>query len=224
VLAGVAAWLIGEQTHRYAKLSQVAAENYQNTALLNAEMPGVLTVNGALTFGVLGAVLGLAMGLAGSLCGGPRGRPLAAALVGLLLGAVAGALPSAALMPWYWRHRNDDPATLNLLVPLLIHLGLWSGVGLAAGLAFGIGRGEAGAARLVQTSLAGLFGAMVGTTVFELVGAFLFPFDFTADPFSITPGSRLLARLCVAVFVGLAAVYALPRPAVSKGLRAQVPA
>src|SRR5206468_957345 len=75
LMAGVAAWLMGERTYQYAKLSKAAAENHQNPALLNTEMPGVMAVNGALTFGVLGAVLGLAMGLAGGLGGGPRARP-----------------------------------------------------------------------------------------------------------------------------------------------------
>jgi hypothetical protein len=217
LLAGVAAWLIGERTFQYAKLSKAASENYQNTSLLNAEMPDVLKVNGALTFGVLGAALGLAMGLAGSLCGLPRAHPIAGAFVGLLLGAAAGALPSVVIMPWYWRHRHDDPATVSLLVPLLIHLGLWSGAGLAAGLAFGIGRGQARPASLVQMTIAGLLGAMIGTAIFELAGAFLFPFDFTADPFSITPGSRLLARLCVSVFVGVAVIKALPQRSIQKG-------
>lgn len=210
LLSGLAAWLIGERTFQYARLSKAAAENYQDTARLNAEMPGVLIANGALTFGALGALLGAAMGLAGGLCGGPRGRPFAGALAGLALGAIAGALPSAPVMPWYWKHHGEDPATLNLLRPLLVHLGLWSGAGLAAGLAFGLGRGPSRPGWLVQAALAGLVGAMVGTFAFEMVGAILFPMDFTADPFSVTPVSRLLARLCVTLFVGVALIRVLP--------------
>ena len=95
-------------------------------------------------------------------------------------------------------------------MPLLIHLGLWSAVGLAAGLAFGIGSGASKPSRFVQTALGGLVGAMVGTVVFEVVGAGLFPMAHTPDPFSDTPGTRLLARLCVAGFVGLGVIRSLP--------------
>jgi hypothetical protein len=113
-------------------------------------------------------------------------------------------------MPWHWLHRNDDPATLDLLAPLLVHMGLWSATGLAAGLAFGIAARRMRPARLVESALAGMVGAMVGTFVFEIAGASLFPFAHTADPFSDTAGSRLLARLCVAGFIGLGVVRAIP--------------
>jgi hypothetical protein len=41
-------------------------------------------------------------------------------------------------------------------------------------------------------------------------GAFFFPSDHTADPVSDTPGTRVLARLCVAGFVGLGTLRAIP--------------
>ena len=159
---------------------------------------------------MLGGLLGLALGLAGGLAVRSAGRAALGAVVGLILGVVAGALPAFIVMPWHWEHRNDDPATLDLVAPLLIHLGLWSAAGLAAGLAFGIAARGFRPARLIEAAFAGLIGAMVGTFVFEMAGAFLFPFDHTADPFSDTPGTRLLARLCVAGFVGLGAIRALP--------------
>ena len=99
---------------------------------------------------------------------------------------------------------------LTCSCPLLIHLGLWSATGLVAGLAFGIGSQGFKPARLFEAALAGLVGAMVGTFVYEMVGAFLFPFDHTADPFSTTPGTRLLARVCIAGFVGLGAIRVAP--------------
>jgi hypothetical protein len=148
--------------------------------------------------------------LAGGLAGRSAGRAALAAFAGLILGTAAGALPSFIVMPWHWDHRNDDPATLDLLGPFLIHLGLWSAVGLAAGLAFGIGARGFKPARLLEAALVGLVGAIAGTFVFEMVGAIRFPFDHTADPFSDTPGTRLLARLCVAGFVGLGVIRALP--------------
>jgi hypothetical protein len=93
---------------------------------------------------------------------------------------------------------------------MLIHLALWSGVGLAAGLAFGIGSSGARPARLFKAALAGMIGAMLGTCIFEIVGAMLFPMDFTPRPFSATSSTRLLARLCVAGFVGLGVIRSLP--------------
>jgi hypothetical protein len=210
MLAGVAAWLVGESTFDYFKPSEAAAENYRDASALNREMLGVRARNGALTFGVLGGLLGLALGLAGGISRRSSHGALMGAVTGLILGTAAGALPSFGVMPWQWRHRNDDPSTTQLLMPLLVHIGLWSGVGLAAGLAFGIGSRGFTPSRLFEAALAGLVGAIVGTFVFEMMGALLFPLDHTADPFSETPSTRLLARLCVAVFVGLAAVRSFP--------------
>jgi hypothetical protein len=217
LLAGVAAWLVGEYTFDYFKPSLAASENYRNPTALNAEMPGVNARNGGLTFGALGGLLGLALGLAGGLCRRSIRWALTGAVAGLILGAAAGALPSFAVMPWQWRHRNDDPWTADLLVPMLIHLGLWSGVGLAAGLAFGIGSSGAKPSRLFEATLAGLVGAMLGTFVFEMVGAILFPLANTVNPFSATPGTRLLARLCIAGFVAVGAFRALPPPTKERG-------
>src|SRR5262245_45870049 len=161
LLAAAGAWAAGERTFDYFKASLAASENYRDQTGLNREMPGVNARNGALTYGVLGGLLGLALGAAGGLTGRSAGRAVLGAVAGLILGAAAGALPSFAVMPWHWRHRNDDPATLDLFVPLLIHLALWSGAGLAAGLAFGIGSQGSKPTRLIEAALAGLMGAML---------------------------------------------------------------
>jgi hypothetical protein len=218
LLAGVLAWLVGERTMNYARPSLAASENYRDRTALNAEMPRVDAINGALTFGALGAFLGLALGVGGGLTRLSLRGALIGAVAGVVLGTAAGVLPALAVMPWHWRHRNDDPSTTELLVPLLMHAALWSAAGLAAGLAFGIGRG-AGPARLLGAAFAGLVGALIGTFVFEMAGAFLFPYDHTPDPFSSTVGTRLLARLCVAAFVALAVIpeTAPARSRVEKG-------
>ncbi len=210
LLAGTGAWLVGERTFEYARPSRAAAANMRDYTALNQEMPGVNAINGALTFGVLGALLGLALGLGGGLFRRSASSAVIGALAGLILGAAAGALPSLVVMPWQWRHRNDDPATLDLLVPMLMHFALWGAVGLAAGLAFGIGSSGTRPFRLIEAALAGLAGAMLGTFVYEIAGAILFPFAQTTSPFSATSGTRLFARLCVAGFVALGAIRALP--------------
>src|SRR5262249_3452312 len=100
----------------------------------------------------------------------------------------------------------------DLLVPLLTHLALWSGTGLAAGLAFGIGSHMTPRSRLIGAALAGLAGAVLGTIVFDLGGAVLFPMVRTVDPFSLSAEARLMARLCLAGCVGLVAALSLPAP------------
>jgi hypothetical protein len=211
LLAGIAAWLVGERTMVYTRPSLAASENYRDSGPLNIEMLHVTAINGSLTFGALGALLGLAMGLGGGLSSGSAKSAISGAVVGLVLGAAAGALPSLVVMPWQWSHRNDDPANVELMMPLMIHFALWSLAGLAAGLAFGVGSSGFKPFRLFEAALAGLIGAMLGTFVYELAGASLFPFAQTTDPFSQTSGSRLFARLCVAGFVSLGMIRALPR-------------
>jgi hypothetical protein len=219
LLSGIAAWQVGEHTLDYSKPSRAAAENHRDPSGLNAEMPQVKAVNGALTFGVFGGLLGLALGLAGGFSRRPVSWAVTGAVAGLILGTAAGALPSLVVMPWQWRHRNDDPFNAELLTPFLLHLALWSASGLAAGLAFGIGTSGFRLSRLVEAGFAGLVGAMFGTFVFEILGALMFPMAGTANPFSITAGSRLLARLCIALCVGLGAIRSLPPLAAGKEAR-----
>jgi hypothetical protein len=216
LVAGLAAWLVGEASLDYFKPSRAAAANYQDPTALNQEMPAVRARNGVLTFGALGGLVGLALGLAGGFSRRSANEALLGALVGLILGCLAGALPSLGLMPYQWRHRHDDPNNVELLMPFLIHLGLWSGVGLAAGLAFGLGRYGFKGPRLVEAAFACLVGAMAGTFVFELLGALLLPMDNTANAVAQTATARLLARICVAGFVGLGAIRCLSSPLPSK--------
>jgi hypothetical protein len=210
MLAAVVAWQVGEATYDLFKLTPAVAANFRDPTGINREMPVVNSRNGAVAYGALGGLLGLALGLAGGLVARSAGRAALGAVAGLILGTAAGAFPSFIVMPWHWAHRNDDPASLNLLAPLLIHLGLWSAVGLAAGLAFGLGSQGSRPARVLEAALVGLVGAMVGIFAYEMIGAFLFPADHTVDPFPGTSAMRLLARLCIAGFVGLGVVRALP--------------
>ncbi|MGC8643419.1 MAG: hypothetical protein ACP5XB_26475 [Isosphaeraceae bacterium] len=209
LLAGAAAWWVGEAYLDYFKPSQAASSQRFDFTALNKEKAVANAYNGTLAFGALGGFVGLALGLAGGFSRRPGGSPLLGAIVGLALGVAAGALPSLEIMPWQWRHRSDDPSSTQLLIPLLMHLGLWSGAGLAGGLAFGLGAGAKKPLRLAGTAISGLLGAMLGTLVFEIIGAGFFPLASTTLPFSDTALTRLLARLCVAGFIG--AVMILPR-------------
>jgi hypothetical protein len=209
LLAGIASWLFGEATYQSFKASEAAASQKYDFTAVNRETAIANGRNGALAFGALGGLLGLGLGVAGGLSRRSVRGALQSAVVGLILGAAAGALPSFAVMPWQWRHRNDDPSSTNLLAPLLIHGGLWCGLGAAAGLAYGLGRGGLRPRPLLEGMLGGLVGAAIGTVSYEMVGAMAFPLGKTVEPFSSTASTRLLARLSVAVFTALGAVVML---------------
>jgi hypothetical protein len=209
MLGGVAAWLFGEQALNHFRPSEAAASQRYAFGALNKEMLWVSAENGALSFGALGGFLGLAMGLAGGASRPSTKWALIGAIVGAIIGGLAGALPSFAVMPYQWKHRNDDPNNADLVMPLLIHCGLWAGAGLAAGLAFGLGRHGWKPLRLADGALAGFIGALLGVVVYELAGALLLPMARTTNPFAETSGARLLARLCIAGFVALGVIFSL---------------
>ena len=170
---------------------------------LNNEIEHANALNGALAFGVLGAVLGIAMGVGGGCTARSARGAVLGGVVGLVLGAAAGALPSFWIMPWQWRHRHDDPSTTDILMPLFVHLGLWSGVGLAAGLAFAVGAGGFKPLRLLEAGLAGLAGAMLGTFIFEMLGATLFPLSWTLEPVRNHSRNPPARSTCVWLFSSL---------------------
>jgi len=211
IVAGVAAWAVGEAGLDHFQPSAAAASQAYSFAAVNKETERTNALNGAMIFGAFGGLLGLAMGLGGGLARRSAAGAIVGGIIGLLLGAAAGALPAFILMPWQWRHRNDDPSATQILVPLLLHFGLWAGLGLTAGIAFSVGNGRFKGLRLLEAGVAGLAGAMLGTFIFEMIGAILFPLGGTLLPISATPETRLIARLCVAVFVALGAIRCLPK-------------
>jgi outer membrane lipoprotein SlyB len=161
-----------------------------------------------LAFAFLGASLGLALGLAGG-----RGRTrLTGASAGLVLGTVAGGGVAWALLAIYYRNVNRDVD--ELILPLLIHGGIWGAIGAVGGLAFGIGRGERRG--VLPAILGGLLGALAATFIYDVVGGLAFPLAKTAEPLSESWATRLLARLlvacCTAVGVGFGVRGARPNP------------
>lgn len=216
LLAGVGAWLVGEQYFEYFQPSEKAAADPYAYEALNLEMAEAGRWNGSIAFGTLGALLGLGLGVAGGLSSGSRRGSLLGGSVGLVGGLVAGVLPALVLMPWSWHHRNDDPASLDLTTPLMVHAGLWCGIGLLAGLAYGVGRFRWRLVPIAQAAIGGLLGAAVGTLAYELLGGILLPLARTNDPIAATSPARLLARLCVAVLVTLCTLYAVRRLGASR--------
>ncbi len=82
-----------------------------------------------------------------------------------------------------------------MLLPILLLGGIWSAVGAAGGLAFGIGMG--GRDRILLGALGGLVGAALGTILYEVLGAMAFPIAETGSPIAATSPTRLLGRVMV---------------------------
>jgi hypothetical protein len=207
VAAGLVGWLGGE-----AVLDHFAAEgkpmNVYGTIVSQASLASIHAAevkNGMLAFAILGGAVGAGMGLAGGLARGRVRSALLAAAVGLGLG-VAVALATTWACGLAYRRWFDEVAE-NLVASLLFHGAIWSSIGAAGGLAFGIGLGGRG--HLARELLGGFLGGWLGTLLFEVIGTTAFPMDRTFQPVSLSWGSRLAGRLAVAVCVAIGTALTL---------------
>jgi hypothetical protein len=211
VVTGLVAWVGGEACVELIKPPRhnvnsrgiiVAVTDRREVAVADAK-------NAGLAFALLGIAVGGGLGVAGGLGRRSSRAALWAGLLGVALGAAAGAGMSLALLPLYntYKVRHPDEASRDLVLPLLVHLGVWSVVGAAGGLTFGVGLGVRGV--LPKVVFGGLVGAAVGTAVYELVGAAAFPAAKTAQFVSATWPTRLFARLAVTVAAALGVVLAV---------------
>ena len=213
VLAGVGSWLAGE-TETLEVIPKQVLVQAMGGPRMEATTATERIANdqtAVRVFGVFGAAMGLALGLAGGLAGHSPRRSGIAAGVGLVVGGVVGALAPLVVLPIF--HRAGRAGSDDMIAAMLMHAGLWMGVGAVSGLAFGIGLG--GRKRLVASIIGGAVGAVIGAIVYEFVGAIAFPLDKTASPISMTWQSRLLARLLIATSaaVGIALAVADRREA-----------
>jgi hypothetical protein len=214
VVAGAAAWVSGERTRDYYEPSleaRQAAAARQYTKY-RQETEANEPKNAALVFGVLGAAVGLTLGLVGGLVRRSIIAGAAAGLAGTLLGAAAGILIPFALARTF--QRNFDPAAPSLLLPLLIHVGLWAPIGAAGGLALGLALG--GPARIVRCTTGGLVGAAIGAVAFELTQALCYA---EIRVLGIIPdeATALLAYLAVALGAAAGAAAMAPDAAAKRG-------
>jgi hypothetical protein len=171
---------------------------------LATQTPLVETKNTALAYGVLGAALASALGLAAGLARGSARSGLLASVIGIVAGVVAGAGSSAVLTPVFSRYNNLES---GLLVLFPTHAGIFMAIGATAGLAFALGLEDR--RTIAGAVLGGMFGALLGTFVFEAIDAVAFPLVRTLEIIPPERSPRLLAHFCVAVFsavlVGLSA-------------------
>jgi hypothetical protein len=208
------AWLVGEATVEVFRPTMVTMDTPvgRMTAASSQELMRTDTKNAALAFAVQGACLGLALGLAGGLV---RGSARSGALAGLAGAALGGALAlgaSVVLQPVYYRNVQLDQVEQGLTVPMLVHGGIWGAAGLAGGLAFGLGLGR-GPASVARAAVGGLVGVLLAAFVFEATAAMAFPKAATTRPLSLTPESRLMAKMLASLLsaAGIAAMLAGPR-------------
>jgi hypothetical protein len=219
--AGLLAWLLGEAAYgTFAPPPELTSTvNFSLSPILAREKSAANIKNATLTFGLLGAVLGVALGAAGGAARRSTRAGVVAGTVGLVLGGAVGAQTAWVLMPI--AERNQVLVSESMFFVLMIHGGIWSAIGAAGGLAFGLGIGGRG--RILRAMLGGLVGASLGTVVYDLLGAVAFPAAETGSSLSITWGTRLLAHLCVTVAAALGVALALdaqaPRPGSSRPVR-----
>ena len=131
-----------------------------------------------------------------------QGEAIAAGIVGMVVGGGAGAGMTTVLLPIYHATRTafpDADQNNDLALALETHGGIWLAVGAAAGLALGIGLG--GRARMARALIGGIFGACVGTSIYEFGGASPVPTRAGFRPMAREMMPRALAHLAVALCV-----------------------
>jgi hypothetical protein len=204
--AGLVSWLIGEgvatafqppmQTqHMMGQVIRKATFEDQSAADFK---------NAAVAFGVLGGVMGVVLGLAGGTARRSTPAGVRGATIGLLVGTLLGAVTSFMILPFYF-HALDvakEALSRDLVLPALVHSGIWAACGLAGGLAFGVGL-DAGRARIFNAALGGLIGGALGAVVYEMIGATGIVEGETTSPLPINWKARLLARVLVATLSAL---------------------
>ncbi len=139
------------------------------------------------------------MGLAGGLGRRAPRAAMSAAAFGLVLGGAAGGMASAAVLPFYYRRLDvaQEALSHDLILPFLVHAGIWSSVAATSGLAFGIGLRSR--RRLPLVALHGLPGGLLGAAIYEILAALAFPTGRTTEPLAGDWAPRLIGRLTVSI-------------------------
>jgi hypothetical protein len=215
LMAGLIAFGVGESIYKIIPAKKVLQSVMMTSAKVLLPTPATETVaaarNGALAFGVLGLCLSSGLGIAGGLARQSAAAATRAGLLGAIVGAIVGAGLSLALLPMFLalQNRYPDDELSVLLLSLVMHAIIWGLVGASAGLAFTVGLGEP--SLRIRAAIAGFWGAVLGTVVFELAGGLFFPLAATHQPISETWPTRLLARLLVTLGTVSAMIVALPK-------------
>jgi hypothetical protein len=223
-LAGVVAWLGGEAVwgHFVPPEHMVPAMGGMINAPKFADRVSAERKNASLANGILGCSLGLALGLAGGLARRSTKAASACSIAGSLIGLGVGVGASEAILPIYFHQvdKAQEALSHDLILPLLIHCGIWSAIGAAGGVSLGLGLGLK--KRIASVAFAGLIGGALGAGVYELIGALAFPTSLTTDPLAIYWAPRLMGKLAVTLLATTLAVVAINAPAVKKPAKSEM--
>jgi hypothetical protein len=155
-----------------------------------------------LAFGATGGLLGLMLGLAGGISRKSSKSAILAGTVGLLIGGIVET--GAARLGLLLIYNKFDPRTDEILRSLLGHLGLWGGIGLTGGLAFGLGLGGRG--RWWRAAIGGLVGASLATVAYEILGAIAFATGGAQEPVAAKFEPRALAQFLIPLGTAIGAI------------------
>ncbi len=167
--------------------------------------------------GTLGALVGLLLGLAGGRVQAPARWSFAIAALGLLIGAALGVGMSLLIVPWH--QAAIDSAYLqdhdDMISPLFATIAIWGVLGILGGLAFGWSFG--GSRRQIFRAVeGGVIGAIIAAFVYQFVGALLLTSTQTDYPLASEWPGRLLAALCLPIFLAFGIAMAAPQRRVRK--------
>jgi hypothetical protein len=214
VAAGLVAWVGGEACLDRIKppVHNVNSKGVILRLTDRREVAAAEAQNAGVAFAILGAALGASLGAAGGLAGRSGRRAVSAALAGVVLGSAVAVATSIAVLPPYnaYKARYPDDAAKDLILPLLVHAGIWSAVGGAGGLAFALGFGARSV--LSQAVIGGLVGAAVAAVAYEMIGAVGFTNAQTAQFVSATWQTRLFARVAITVLAAVGVALGVYEP------------
>lgn len=165
--------------------------------------------NEALSLALMGGIVGGGFGIAGAALRRSIRNAVVATTFGLIAGGLTALILTAFCLFPFNKVRDVD---LNDLIPVMMfHLIILSGIGAAAGAAFGIGLGDRRI--LIRAIVGGLVGGMVGSVVSDFSGTVFFPTAQTHLPISATAISRLFYRVLVGFLTaqGIALAVGDPR-------------
>ena len=236
LLAAIGAWLVGESKALEATAAKVKYSMMGTPVIGETQETRHAAANltASRVYGVYGALLGMALGVAGGVAAGRAGSTVAGGGIGLIAGGAAGAAAPFLVVPLYLRLSGDSKG--ELVPALLMHCGLWTLIGAAAGLALAVGVGGRArfarthlggtlsasvdvhisptAARLARAALGGALGMVIGIVIYEVLGGILFPLAGTSEPIAVAALPRLLMFLLTALPVSVCALLGA-RPAAS---------
>ena len=203
-VAGVVSWGLGEGLEgRFRPELAVTAGGFPSPEEASATQAAYRrgeALEAAAAFGIMGAFLGCCLGAAGGLARGSSRSALIAGICGAICGAAVGAAAGWFVAPLHLLNQAEGD---DLLQSFLIQSGIVIPLGVAGGVAFGMGLGGRSAA--LRSIVGGVVGAVIGAMAFLLIGAIALPLDGASNPLPETSKARLVGRLVVAVLIALGA-------------------